>query len=69
MKEKLIKYKKYFAANKVNDDDVNIICINVGFIENIDCVDFSNLKNLFYKQEIIRPERNGYATVQALQFP
>ncbi|EFG2996995.1 TPA: hypothetical protein OZ286_004315 [Escherichia coli] len=59
LKEKLIKYKKYFAANKVNDDDINIICINVGFIENIDCVDFPNLKNLFYKQEIIRPERNS----------
>ncbi|HFO8988778.1 TPA: hypothetical protein ACHKG7_004707 [Escherichia coli] len=33
--------------------------INVGFIENIYYVGFSHIKNLFYKQGTIRPERNG----------
>lgn len=40
----------------VKTDDINIICINLGFIENYTYIDFAYLKNLFIKQEIIRIE-------------
>lgn len=47
------KYREYLTDGIVSSDDVNIVCINIGFIENVDLVDFPYLKNLFYKQEVI----------------
>lgn len=47
------KFKRYLETNKISDTDTNIVCINVGFIKNIDSIDFQYLKNLFQKQAVI----------------
>lgn len=52
-KDKCEKFNKYIPQ-VVKNDDINIICINLGFIENHTCIDFCYLKNLFINQEIIQ---------------
>ncbi|MFP1784468.1 hypothetical protein [Lonsdalea quercina] len=47
------RYKEYLTKNIVSSNDVNIVCINIGFIENNNLIDFEQLKNLFHKQEVI----------------
>lgn len=54
-KDKCEKFNKYIPQ-VVKSDDINIICINLGFIENYTYIGFAYLKNLFIKQEIIRIE-------------
>lgn len=56
LKEKAEQYRKYLGKKTVSDDDVNIVCINLGFIEGSEYIDYSYLKNLFTRQAAIHLE-------------
>ncbi|MGR6499244.1 hypothetical protein IYR97_20020 [Pseudomonas fulva] len=53
LKAKAEKYQTYLENGTVNKGDTNIVCINVGFIEGSEYIDYSYLKNLFKKQATI----------------
>ncbi|WP_432216871.1 hypothetical protein ACREYJ_15615 [Pseudomonas kribbensis] len=56
LKEKAEQYRKYLEKKTVSDDDINIVCINLGFIEGGEYIDYSYLKNLFARQAAIHLE-------------
>ncbi|PNA03626.1 MULTISPECIES: hypothetical protein [unclassified Pseudomonas] len=56
LKEKAGQYRKYLEKKTVSDDDVNIVCINLGFIEGREYIDYSYLRNLFTRQAAIHLE-------------
>jgi len=43
-------YDRYLQEKKVSPSDVNIICINIGFIQDEDLIDFQHIRYLFEKQ-------------------
>ncbi|WP_122283609.1 hypothetical protein [Pseudomonas syringae group genomosp. 3] len=43
-------YDEYLHKKKISTSDVNIICINIGFIQENDLIDFENIRYLFEKQ-------------------
>lgn len=43
-------YDGYLQNKKISASDVNIICINIGFIQDDDLIDFQNIRYLFEKQ-------------------
>ena len=53
LKSKSEVYEGYISSGIVNKNDINIVCINLGFIENNDFIDYPYLKNIFKKQEVI----------------
>lgn len=53
LKAKSEAYEGYISTGTVNKNDINIVCINLGFIENNEFIDYPYLKNLFKKQERI----------------
>ncbi|WP_048606170.1 hypothetical protein [Providencia rettgeri] len=54
--DKLDAYQKYLKNGVVSKNDINIVCINLGYIENYNYIDFNYLRNLFHRQEIIQIE-------------
>jgi hypothetical protein len=58
LKEKAEKYKTYLTNKTIQHSDINIICINIGFIEGNDLIDYPYLKNLFTRQAAIHIEIN-----------
>lgn len=65
LKEKAEKYQTYLANGTVNNGDTNIVCINVGFIEGSEYIDYTYLKNLFKKQATIHLEISSDNAVTA----
>ncbi|PIB42175.1 hypothetical protein AOA59_22760 [Pseudomonas sp. 2822-15] len=53
LKEKAGKYEAYLNNETTQSDDINIICINVGFIQGNELIDYAYLKNLFTRQATI----------------
>ncbi|MEQ0583473.1 hypothetical protein PANTOEA_17850 [Pantoea dispersa] len=53
LKSKSEIYEGYISNGIVDRNDINIVCINLGFIENNEFIDYPYLKNLFKKQEVI----------------
>jgi hypothetical protein len=56
LKEKAEQYHKYLAKNTIGDGDANIVCINLGFIDGGEYIDYAYLKNLFTRQAAIHLE-------------
>ncbi|WP_165431655.1 hypothetical protein [Atlantibacter hermannii] len=46
-------FNKYLANNVIQSNDINIICVNVGFFTDIYDVNLISLKHLFYNYEVI----------------
>jgi len=53
LKEKADKFEGYISGGAVTKGDINIVCINLGFVDGNDLIDYPYLKNIFYKQEVI----------------
>jgi len=53
LKSKSEIYEGYISSGVVNRNDINIVCINLGFIKNHEFIDYPYLKNIFKKQEVI----------------
>lgn len=60
-------YSRYLHKNTISPSDVNIICINIGFIPDEDLIDFHNIRYLFERQPGIHididEERNASFSV------
>lgn len=65
LKEKADKYQAYLAKGTVSDGDTNIVCINIGFIQGMEYIDYSYLRNLFKRQAAIHLEIGGKNEVSA----
>ncbi|WP_423205107.1 hypothetical protein PGC34_07450 [Pseudomonas kribbensis] len=65
-------YDRYLQKKKVSTNDVNIICINVGFIHGDDLIDFQYMRHIFEKQAGIHinidEENNASFSVLDLDF-
>ncbi len=53
LQEKAGKFKGYISGGTVAREDVNIVCINLGFVAGNDLIDYQNLRNIFYKQAAV----------------
>ncbi|WP_353187634.1 hypothetical protein [Pseudomonas sp.] len=56
LKEKAEQYQRYLAKKTVSGGDANIVCINLGFIDGGEYIDYAYLKNLFTRQAAIHLE-------------
>lgn len=65
LKAKVDKYQEYLEKKTVDDSDTNIVCINLGFIEGSDHIDYPYLKNLFTKQAAVHLEIGSDSEVSA----
>lgn len=52
-KSKVEQYKKWSKKNKIKEDDLNIICINIGFMNSVIRGDMDDLWRVFYNEQII----------------
>ncbi|WP_122679376.1 hypothetical protein [Pseudomonas viridiflava] len=65
LKAKAEKYQEYLAKKTVSDGDANIVCINLGFMEGGEYIDYSYLKNIFSRQAAIHLEVGQEGEVSA----
>lgn len=65
LKAKAEQYQKYIEKKIVRGGDANIICINLGFVEGGEYIDYPYLKNIFTKQPAIHLEVSQEGEVSA----
>lgn len=53
LRDKADKFGRYISDGAVSLNDVNIVCINLGFIEGNEFIDYPYLRNIFHRQAAI----------------